>query len=108
MRADDFPYLRDLLGGYFHQDAFASGETVEEIVREFEGSSWEYQRLGVRADIQRLLHEHGTPSLLEDFNKAFEPSVIIGASDEEASAWLANVDALLASPGGDSRDGPRG
>jgi hypothetical protein len=92
---DEFPYLRDLLGGYFHQDAFASQETVEDVIRDFKATSWEYQRLGVRADIQRLLHEHGDDRLLDNFNDAFSPDVIIGRTDDEARTWLKKIDTEL-------------
>jgi hypothetical protein len=93
-RRDEYPYLRNLLGAYFHQDAFDSPETTDEdILREFKQSSWEYQRLGVRADIQRLIHEHGGAHLLEVINEVFAPHVTIGRTDEEARAWLQMVDA---------------
>ena len=94
-KADEFPYLRDLLRGYFHQDAFAEQETVEDIVRDFKATSWEYQRLGVRADVQKLLHQHGDDRVLEAMNEAFSPNVIIGRTDEEARAWLKTVDGVL-------------
>jgi hypothetical protein len=98
LRAVDFPYLRDLLGGYFHQDAFASGETVEDILRDFKETSWEYQRLGVRADVQRILHEHDEDGLLAAFIEAFEPNVIIGQTDGEARAFLKEIDTVLQTP----------
>jgi hypothetical protein len=90
IRRDDYPYLRNLLGAHFHQDAFdAPGTTDQDILREFRETSWEYQRLGVRADVQRLLHEHGGAHLLEVITEVFAPNVIIGRTDDEVRAWLA-------------------
>lgn len=92
--ADEFPYLRDMLGAYFHQDAFASGDTVDTIVADFKASSWDYQRLGVRADVRRLLHEEGG-HLLATLQNVFSPHVTIGGSDAEVRTFLETVDAAL-------------
>ena len=97
LHIEPFPYLSNLLGGYFHQDAYDFGDTDEDIMREFRQSSWDYQRLGVRADIRRLLHQHGD-HLLEVIQKAFAPSVIVGETDDEARAWLTKIDRLLDEP----------
>lgn len=96
---EPFPYLANLLGGYFHQDAYDDGDTDEDIMREFRKTSWDYQRLGVRADIQRLLHQHGD-HLVEAIQQAFQPAVIIGDTDDEARAWLTKIDRLLDEPEG--------
>lgn len=95
MRADSFPYLETLLGGYFHQDCYDFGETDEDIIRAFNKSSWEYQRLGARADIKRLLHEH-PDDLLTAVQEIFQPSVTVGETDPEAREWLMKIEALIA------------
>jgi hypothetical protein len=97
MHIEPFPYLAGLLGGYFHQDAYEFGDTDEDIMREFRKTSWDYQRIGVQADIRRLLHEHGD-HLLEAIQKAFEPAVIVGNNNDEARAWLQKIDGLLQEP----------
>lgn len=95
LRGEDYPYLNELLGGYFHQDAFDSAGSVEEIIADFKTSSWDYQRLGVRADIRRLIHQHAD-GLLDLVQQAFSPQVIIGRNDAEARAWLLQIEAALA------------
>ena len=94
MSTEVYPYLEQLLGAYFHQDAFDEVESEEDIIRDFKASSWSYQQLGVRADIQRLLHEH-SDDLLETVQRLFNPQVIIGTSNDEARAWLTRVDQAL-------------
>ena len=78
-----YPYLPHLLGAYFHQDAFEDNATFESIVEDYKQTTHAYEQQGLRADIQQFLH------------KTFSPDVIIGASDAEARAWLAQVLALL-------------
>jgi len=97
MYMEPFPYLDTLLGGYFNQDCYDSGDTDEDIMREFCKTSWDYQRLGVRADIRRLLHQHGD-HLLEAIQQAFAPSIIVGRTDEEVRAWLLKLESLLDDP----------
>lgn len=95
MDMDRYPYLRDFLGGYFHQDAFDEGQDDGAIVEEFKATSWPFQRLGVRADIGRFLHEHAD-GLLKAFERTFSPGVTLASTDEQAQAWLRKVDAALA------------
>ena len=94
MEMDRFPYLRDFLGGYFHQDAYDEWQDDEAIVGDFKASSWPFQRLGVRADIGCFLHEHGD-HLLETFERTISPGVTIAKSDDQARAWLQKVDEAL-------------
>lgn len=94
MSTEVYPYLEQLLGAYFHQDAFDEAASEEEIIRDFKASSWTYQQLGVRADIQRLLHEH-SDDLLDAVQRLFNPQVIIGHSNDEARAWLTKLDQAL-------------
>jgi hypothetical protein len=89
-----FPYLGTLLGGYFHQDCYDFGDTDEDIMRDFRKSSLEYHRLGVRADIQRLLHQHGD-HLLSAIQAAFSPAIIVGRTDDKARQWLLKIEGLL-------------
>jgi hypothetical protein len=90
MNMDRFPYLRDLLGGYFHQDAYDDGQDDDAILSDFKTSSWPFQRLGVRADIGRFLHEH-RDYVLQAFDRTFSPGVTVASNDDEARAWLEKV-----------------
>jgi len=92
--ANEFPYLANLLDSYFHQDAYAFGDSDEDIIDAFVKSSWPYQRLGVRADIGRVLHEYGD-KLADVIRDSFAPAVIIGSTNDEVRAWLTKVDRLL-------------
>jgi hypothetical protein len=94
MDMDRFPYLRDFLGGYFHQDAYDEGQDDEGIIDDFKTSSWPFQRLGVRADIGRFLHEH-REHVHRAFERTFSPGVTVARSDDEARAWLQNVEQAL-------------
>jgi hypothetical protein len=94
MDMDRFPYLRDFLGGYFHQDAYDDGQGDDEIIRDFKASSWPFQRLGVRADVGRFLHEH-REHLLETLERTFSPGVTIAENDEQARVWLQKFDEAL-------------
>jgi len=91
---DQYPYLKAFLGGYFHQDAYDDAEDDDEIVRDFIATSWPHQRLGVRADIGRFLHEH-PERLLAALNRTFSPDVILAEDDAGARAWLLKVDGAL-------------
>jgi hypothetical protein len=94
MHIQQYPYLSELLGGYFHQDAFDDGETDDDIIREFIATSHAYQRLGVRADVQRFLHQH-RGELVTAVQKAFAPGVILGESEEELDGWLGKLERML-------------
>ena len=90
----EFSYLNDFLGGYFHQDAYDEGQTDDDIVADFKASSWPYQRLGVRADIGRFLHQHGDHPLAA-LETLFRPALTLAETDEQARAWLEKVQAAL-------------
>jgi hypothetical protein len=95
MHIQQYPYLSELLGGYFHQDAFDDGESDDDVIRNFIQTSHVYQRLGVRADVQRFLHQH-RGELVKAVEKAFAPGVVLWENDEELEAWLRKLDAMLA------------
>ena len=94
MHIQHYPYLSELVGGYFHQDAYDDGESDENVIRDFIKTSHAYQRLGVRADVQRFLHQH-RGELLKALEKAFAPGVVLGESEEELEAWLHKLDGML-------------
>ncbi|MDB4987457.1 MAG: hypothetical protein JWN04_2635 [Myxococcaceae bacterium] len=90
----DFPYLHDLLGGYFHQRSYDDRCSTTDIIADFKAHSHAYQQLGVHADVQRLLHEHAS-NLLETIEQQFAPDILIGTSDTEAREWLIALDSAL-------------
>ena len=94
MYIQQYPYLSELLGGYFHQDAFDDAETDDDVIRDFIQTSHAYQRLGVRADVQRFLHQH-RGELVKAVEKAFAPSVVLWENEEELEAWLRKIDGML-------------
>jgi CdiI immunity protein len=58
---DDYYYLSGMLG-YFHQDAHIFGDTNDDIIAEYIKTSWPYERLGLRADIERFSRKHPNDS----------------------------------------------
>lgn len=95
MHIQHYPYLAELLGGYFHQDALDDAERDEDIIRDFIRTSHPYQRLGVRADVQRFLQHH-RGELVKTMEKAFAPGVVFWDSEDELDAWLTRLDEMLA------------
>ena len=93
--AETYPYLAHLLGAYFHQDCYDDGETDAEIIADFIASTWPYQRLGTRADIERLLHQHAD-DLLVTINTLFKPDIEMPSPHEATADWLRAVAAKLA------------
>lgn len=97
MHVQHYPYLSELLGGYFHQDAFDDGESDDDVIRDFIATSHAYQRLGVRADVQRFLLQH-RGELMKAWEVAFAPSVTLAENEEELAAWLGKLDMILSAP----------
>lgn len=97
MQSDEvYPYLFALLGGYFHQDAWDEGDTVEDIIEEYKRTSQPYEQLGARADIARYLDRHqDDPNFLATLERVFSPSVVTGEDDAAARAWLKRLLGLL-------------
>ena len=94
MQVESFPYLQSLLGAYFHQDCYDDGATDDEILQDFRETSHDYQRLGVRADIRRLLNEH-REQLVDLVDQVLRPSILIGETNQEISEWLLKVESAL-------------
>lgn len=92
---ESYPYLAHLLGAYFHQDCYDDGETDAEIIADFIASTWPYQRLGTRADIERLLHQHAD-DLLTAINALFQPDIEMPGTATETADWLRGIAARLA------------
>lgn len=82
-----YPYLAQFLGGYFHQDCMIHGETEASIIAEYIRTTHPYQRLGLRADVERFLHQHAE-NTLSQFEAAFAPDVALADDDVGLTAWL--------------------
>jgi hypothetical protein len=87
MENNPYPYLDQLLGGYFHQDAYVDGDTDESILANYIQTSWDYQRLGVRADILRFLHNHPSETK-QAVESTFQPDITVGKDDAAVRYWL--------------------
>ncbi|MBL8310195.1 MAG: hypothetical protein JNL19_07225 [Burkholderiales bacterium] len=84
---DAFYYLQNLLGGYFHQDCFEFGQTVDDIVDDYIDTNWPYDRLGLRADIQRLLHLHPDDTF-DAMDRLFSMNAYPQLDNESMARWL--------------------
>ncbi len=94
-----FPYLDQLLGGYFHQDMSIHGDTVEDIVAAFRADSDPpYWRI-VREDIRRFLAQpEDDEELTQDFLRTFHPDLIERPWGLTIRQFLERVDQLLTEP----------
>lgn len=90
MQMESYPYLEQLLGAYFHQDCYDDGATDEEIIEDFRNTSHDYQIIGARADILRLLNEHAD-RLEEVLQQIFQPNIIFGETNDEVRKWLLKI-----------------
>lgn len=72
---DNYPALRDLIGGYFHQDYDIISDDVDEVVEAFKKESWDDDRKNVVADIQHFLEKHNEedPQLGRSVEAVFAP-----------------------------------
>ncbi len=84
---DSYYYLDDMLGSYFHQDCYDDDETVEDIVAEYIKAAWPYERLGLRADIERFLHRYPNDPL-DAMRKFFRNDATPQLDNESMARWL--------------------
>ena len=86
---DDYYYLDGMLG-YFHQDAYSFGDTNEDIIAEYIKTNWPYDRLGLRADIQRFLHRQPDDSF-DAMIKIFSMTAYPQLDNQSMAQWLREV-----------------
>ncbi len=84
---DAYYYLDHILGSYFHQDCLDDGQTVEAIIADYIKTHGPYDRLGLRADIQRLLHMHPDDPF-DAMEKLFSMDVSPQLDNESMAQWL--------------------
>jgi len=90
MRDTAYPQLAQLLDAYFHQDWSDDHDTEAEVVAAYLQSTWQDEVAQTTAQIEHYLRDHPT-GLLAAFEADFAPMISIGASDDEARAWLSGV-----------------
>ncbi|HEX3435661.1 MAG TPA: contact-dependent growth inhibition system immunity protein [Pseudacidobacterium sp.] len=97
---DNYPYLDNLLGCYFHQDFDIEGDTIEEIIAAYRRDHpISLDGLGVRADIHRLLRRYDDSELAQEFVRIFQPDIIAeGWEGMTTRQFLLRMDALLQQP----------
>src|SRR5215467_12265711 len=71
---EPYPFLRQLLGGWFHQDFDIDGGTLEEIIAKFKSVTPESEILGAKSDIETLLKNSGD-DLDREFIRLFQPDI---------------------------------
>jgi CdiI immunity protein len=88
--AENYPYLANLLGAYFHQDCHDFGDTNEEIIRDYVDTTRADQRLGLRSDIDAFLRAH-PQNLIDAVDRTFSPDVALAPNDSAMAQWLREV-----------------
>jgi hypothetical protein len=94
---ESFPYLEQLLGGWFHQDFDLAGGTIEAIMENYRSTAHPHDVMGVKADIQRFIHnaEANKADLEKAFVKQFNPDVLPAAWGMSTKNWLLYLNELL-------------
>lgn len=96
----DYPYLADLMGGWFHQDfELAGGPTYQGVIAAFVGDVGAAEREKTVADIRRFLLDFGATDagLAEAMDRVFSPDVLVEGWDGLTTReWLMDVARLIA------------
>lgn len=93
-----FPLLRQLLGGYFHQDWPLDGGSWEEVTDDFIAESTGPSVAATADELRSLLAGQLSDQQLEDTVDELGGSVDPSAFDLSAREWLEAVAARLARP----------
>jgi hypothetical protein len=91
---EPYPFLRRLLGGWFHQDFDIDGETLEEILAKFKSVTPEAEVLGVKLDIETLL-QNSADDLDDEFAGHFQPDIDPAGWGMTTREWLMCVHKIL-------------
>lgn len=87
---DTYRYLQEVLGGYFHQDCYAGGSTNADIIDEYIRTNRTYDRLGLRADIERMLHLHPDDTF-DVMESLFSMNAYPEPDNKSMARWLGEV-----------------
>ncbi len=88
--AEEYPYLTNLLGAYFHQDCYDHGDTDEDIINDYVNSTRSDQRNGLRSDIDRFLRTY-SQNLIDAVDRIFSPDVQLATDNAAMAHWLREV-----------------
>src|SRR5215475_14377033 len=91
---EPYPFLRQLLGGWFHQDFDIDGETLEEIIAKFKSVTSQVEILGAKSDIETLLN-NSADDLDSEFVRLFVPDIDPAGWGMTTRQWLVRVHGLL-------------
>lgn len=88
-----YPYLEQLLGGWFHQDFDLEGGDIETIIADYKQVSHAHDVMGLRADIKRLIHDTEANELVLEqvFIDLFKPDVMPEAWGMTTKDWLLQI-----------------
>lgn len=92
---EQYPYLFNLLGGWFHQDFDIQGDTIEKTIASFRESTPAEDLMGTRADIHRFLRLFDGPELDRKFREIFQSGVSPAGWEMDTKQWLLYIDQLL-------------
>ncbi len=85
-QTETYPYLADLLGGWFHQDFDVDGD-VPEILAKFAATVTRPTAWAVVADIERFLTHHRADAD-RAFVRVFKPDIDPQGWKMTTAAWL--------------------
>jgi hypothetical protein len=88
--AENYPYLANLLGAYFHQDCYDYGDTNHDIIDDYVNSTRTDQRCGLRLDIDKFLRTY-PQNLIDAMDRIFSPDVLLAPNDANMAQWLREV-----------------
>jgi CdiI immunity protein len=88
------PFLRQLLGGWFHQDFDIDGDSLEEILAKCKSVTPEEEVLGVKLDIETLLRNSGD-DLDNEFAGHFRSDIDPAGWGMTTREWLLRVHEIL-------------
>jgi len=91
---ESYPFLRQLLGGWFHQDFDIDGDTLEEILAKFKSVTPEVEILGVKSDIETFIKNSGD-ALDNEFVAHFQPDVDPAGWGMTTREWLMRIHEIL-------------
>lgn len=94
----DYPYLKYLVGGYFHQDWDIAGDTLEAVIALFKNEHAPEYWAEIRTDIGRLMNRYDDAALPREFIRLFRPDIDPEAWSGSTRKWLIEVDELLRQP----------
>jgi hypothetical protein len=90
----EYPALKDLMGGMFHQDFDLVGNTVVEIMHAFRDVTPLAEQAKLKDEIARFLATHGD-DLDDAFERTFRPDIIPAAFSGSTRGFLEEIRDLL-------------